>query len=1118
LKFAMLENVASTHVSSDATAHSLLKLAAAASPNAVAVKSGVAWVSYSDLVNCSMMLATNLRGHGFPCLRNQLMPLLSERSIASVVGIYGILMAGGAYLPLDVKFPKDRLVAIVDDEAKCTFCLVDTDMLAHCLWPQLKEGLKAIIFTFDKLGHLGSSAAQKHVSNPLQVDPQLESGPGDLVYVMYTSGSSGKPKGVKVDHRALLRRNSWMQHIYAIGPGDVVPFKTRLTFGISEWEVFWALSERATLCVVDDASLQSPAAYCGVLGRMQPSLNSFVPSQLSALIPHIEEACCRGERPSLFRKLRHCLCVGESLPLLLVKQFHRAGLGAAMGALQKPKDEGSQFGTMSELWNIYGPTEGSITYYPCTASSMSVLVGKPIWHTVILLVDSMMRPVPVGVAGEILFGGCIAVGYLNDDKLTEDKFIPNTLMPHGSDGIPHSPIFYRSGDAGVRSASGDLIYKGRIDRQCKVRGFRIELEAVELTFKDFLGIPGGARIACVCQGSGTQAVLVLFIEASSASHRSLEGILQFGRERLPDYMIPSCVEALDTFPTLPSGKTDLKKLASGNVQGTVVERSGGVSIQSGSAVDSLGMMRNISGGQSPNEQKREMCVLNILRAFFMYGVLVDHFWECGAAGCSIVLNRTPVGFGLGLMEKCMTPWCSVLNNMLRAVGNWRCMSGFAMASAFTDSGLADSDCFGIRDVVTGVLLITWMWALDPIMWHIAPAFLCAGIGEDWLRWGAKGTLAENTTCGLWAWSGSRWYLNWTLINKCFVVGLHKMHVPPAWQCFLMLMFFLLAPGHSLCVTEEACAARDFAGIEYWWLQTKPWIWQVWRILIVGPAGIADWWEYQYVISRSYLFMSVQYFFAFHYGRSWVNWGKAAWGRFTAQRSITPSVSSTVAATICLMAVFAIEILGNSEELNSEVKYIPFSILDMGNKEWGEGAECLSQQLAALRTLLTLSTEVVLIAAAVTFAAPYSEWWLMNLAGGSTLGAYIGSVYIKQAAMMSFGLWADGEPDWQWRNNCLAVLKIVWILSLPAMLQVTIFPVFNWFILGFCRTVANILSALGYHGLNAAVRLASCCKRTGCPLGRQLFTVIIFIASLTFGTWLFTRPPMSSRSVPLEVKL
>ncbi|EOD33236.1 hypothetical protein EMIHUDRAFT_63439, partial [Emiliania huxleyi CCMP1516] len=406
------------------------------------------------------------------------------------------------------------------------------------------------VFLVDAFGRLSPAAGLSPVTvyepgglaGPTEGAGPLQTGVDDLVYVMYTSGTTGKPKGVMVEHGPLLMRTAWFQSTYRIGVGDQVPFKTQFIFGVSEWELWWTLATGATLAITPPPVVRSPSLFADAL----VSTGMLAPLRSSRLSAGMRPSVRLGRR----LKLRSVVCCGEALSAATVGRFHEALRGKAT------------------IDNVYGPTEGSMTHYRCPHGVASEpLIGRPISNTVVLVMDAELRPAPLGVPGEVVFGCCVARGYLRRDDLTSARFVANPLWSEAearkqplypclqSDGaVPPCPLLYRTGDLAVRSGGGDLRFLGRMDRQVKVRGHRIELEAVEAVLRDYRDEATAAPLSQLAVvASGDELLAFVRLPPGDAPPA---GVLSFCEARLPRYMVPSRLIALPAFPALPNGKTD----------------------------------------------------------------------------------------------------------------------------------------------------------------------------------------------------------------------------------------------------------------------------------------------------------------------------------------------------------------------------------------------------------------------------------------------------------------------------------------------------------------------------------------------------------------------------------
>ncbi|CAN2536693.1 D-alanine--D-alanyl+carrier+protein+ligase [Methylocapsa aurea] len=350
-----------------------------------------------------------------------------------IVALLGVLKAGGAYLPIDPDYPRDRIAYMIADAAPA---LVLTQ-------EHLRERLPETITTL-RLDADWSVVAQESAANPA---PRATS--QNLAYVIYTSGSTGRPKGVGVAHRGLQNRLSWMQAYFRLTHTDRILQKTPYGFDVSVWEFFWPLREGACLILHVSKRHGDPKSLEDIIERERVTTVHFVPSMLRAFMN-------TSSLPT-FANLRRVLCSGEELPSDLVERFH--------GAIT------------TELCNLYGPTEASIdvTVYPCLreVQDKNVPIGRPISNTQIYLLDPGSEPVPIGVAGELHIGGAgLARGYLGPQSHRR-AFRSQSLRPrpaNGSTGPAISPRY---------RADGNIEFLGRIDHQVKIRGFRIELGEIE---------------------------------------------------------------------------------------------------------------------------------------------------------------------------------------------------------------------------------------------------------------------------------------------------------------------------------------------------------------------------------------------------------------------------------------------------------------------------------------------------------------------------------------------------------------------------------------------------------------------------------------------------------------
>jgi amino acid adenylation domain-containing protein len=444
---------------------------------------------------------------------------LLERSPDMVVGLLGVLKAGAAYVPLDPSYPIERLTFMLQDAA---------------VW-----GIVAKSGIHNKLLHQGSNVVAMDADGELigkesasNLSFSKSSDSGQRSYVMYTSGSSGTPKGVEGTHRAAMNRFAWMWRTYPFQAGEVCCQKTNLGFVDSVWEIFGPLLAGVLNVIIPQAVARDPEELLEALAGDQVTRIVLVPSLLRTLLDHAPNLRLRVPQLKLWS------CSGEVLPADLAKRFLEAFPQAT-------------------LLNIYGSSEvtADVTCHEVTErdGSDSVPIGRPISNTQIYLVDAALRPMPIGVRGQIVVGGDgLAAGYWNRPELTAMRFVSNPVAPNQSQRL------YCTGDLGRYRANGDIEYLGRADSQVKLRGMRIELREIEAV----LAAHPLVREAVVgLHGEGEQQKLAAYLVPRNGQLPGVRELWRFLRAKLPEHMAPSSYWLLDRLPLLPSGKVNRKALA-----------------------------------------------------------------------------------------------------------------------------------------------------------------------------------------------------------------------------------------------------------------------------------------------------------------------------------------------------------------------------------------------------------------------------------------------------------------------------------------------------------------------------------------------------------------------------
>jgi amino acid adenylation domain-containing protein len=803
------------------------------SPAKVAVVCGGEEVTYAELRVAALKVALGITTVlGEACQENLLIGLLFERSADVAAVILGVLFSGCGYLPIDTRFPPLRIKDILlDAGASCPMVLVGKQEFAFSL-PLDYPGR---VLPASRNGLLVPPGVVAH-------SPQMRiASPQSLIYCMYTSGTTGKPKGVMVEHRSLSMRISWFQRQFSLSAEDTVLFKTQYTFGISEWEVFWPLTTGATMLVAPREVVESLPEMVKLIEVSRCTHAFFVPSHLTALLRYwrqvdgVERHACRAS-------LRWAVACGEALPRQVVRDFHYVLPQAS-------------------IYNLYGPTEGSMTWTFCDRDDSSVDVGiplgKPIDNTVVVLLDRWQRPVPDGVPGEICFGHCLARGYLNRPDLTAERFVANPF-PAGwlpADGLP-CPTLYRTGDMAIWM-DGELHFAGRVDRQVKFRGYRIELGAIEAAMREAFQVAIAQEVPWLCcllvppSAGRPGGELVAFLQ-SSLSDSEVQVLFPELSARLPPYMVPTKITSMPNLPTLPSGKVDMRALQNEASGGGEVRSEGPDSMQNPSfeeARDSLGQIRQFTAAHSTS-----LRVLDNLRAFYMYGVVLDHVYGCTESSrCRFIVEALIwTREGEAGSPGALLDVLRFVEVIFRSVGNYKAMSGFMMVSAYADARYTDAAHFNQTDAVMLLAYLQMMWIIDPIY---------------------ESFCTDDHVCFP---SGHRWYLLVVLMIKALLVLFRLARLPPLVQCVAVTVIAFTMPPDAGCVVqadrETRCAGCNDNDI---WTAYYPFLDVIWTIFIRGgPEGAADINRTPTVISRQYFFFAMQYFWTFYYGHHCVQmfWG------------------------------------------------------------------------------------------------------------------------------------------------------------------------------------------------------------------------------------------------------
>jgi len=500
--------------------HDLLAARAELAPELPALVQGQERLTHGELAVRSDRLAAHLRALGAG--PDVIVALFLERSIDLVVALLAVLKAGSAYLPLDASLPRPRLSFMLDD-ARPSIVLTRTRQL-----PDLPEHSCVVC-----LDDLQETAGER--------GPAVRPAADNLAYVLYTSGSTGNPKGVAVTHRGLANYLLWAADAYPAGEGRGAPVHSPVSFDLTVTSLFLPLlAGRCVDLVPEEEGVEGLAAALAEGGFGLVKLTPAHLEVLQRLLPPERVDGCA----SAF------VIGGEPLSgeQLAFWRLHAPGL---------------------RLINEYGPTEtvvGCCTYeIPASLPPAGpVSIGRPIANTWILILDPQLHPVPIGARGELYLGGTgVCRGYLHRPDLTAEKIVPD---PFGAWG----ERLYRTGDLARRLPDGTIEFLGRSDHQVKIRGFRIELGEIEAALATLPGVREAVVLAREDRSEGRPGDrrLVAYVVGDIAAEELRRSLQEQLRERLPEHMVPAAFVALSALPLTPNGKVDRKALPAPERQGT----------------------------------------------------------------------------------------------------------------------------------------------------------------------------------------------------------------------------------------------------------------------------------------------------------------------------------------------------------------------------------------------------------------------------------------------------------------------------------------------------------------------------------------------------------------------
>jgi amino acid adenylation domain-containing protein len=493
---------------SDYTVHRLFEEQVPRMPDRTAVISGDRQLTYAEVDRRAGQLAALLLNMGVGGENETLVGILCERSLEMMVGIMGILKAGAVYMPIEPGHPEERIRKMVKD-GEVTVILTQSRLHSGVL--DRLEGVQII--------RLDDISFPDTPCEPVSV--RLSS--HRLAVALYTSGSTGVPKAVLIEHRGLVNRLAWMQGQFPLSVGDTILQKTNYTFDVSMTELFGWFPGGAKVCFLAIGAEGDPVAIMRTAAQNQITVMSYSPTAFYLFV----NAVNRKNSASLV-SVKWFLLAGEPLPLDLAKKFNDLHLPG-------------------RLVNLYGPTEGVIyaTCYYCSPMPdvKRIPIGKPLGNTRAYVLDSNREPVPVGKTGELYLAGIsLGRGYLNRPGLTFERYVPDPFFP--------GERMYRTGDLAVVLEDGNLLFLGRVDQQVKLKGIRIELGEIESSLLQHPCILEAA-VKVRMDESGVNYLAAYLVVRQRITVKELHAFLI---KKIPQYMIPNAFIRVDKMPLTSSGK------------------------------------------------------------------------------------------------------------------------------------------------------------------------------------------------------------------------------------------------------------------------------------------------------------------------------------------------------------------------------------------------------------------------------------------------------------------------------------------------------------------------------------------------------------------------------------
>jgi amino acid adenylation domain-containing protein len=494
-------------------------------PHAVAASfAGERW-TYGQLNLRAEVLAGQLRTAGVT--RGSTVAIALDRSLDMLAGLFAVLKTGAAYLPLNIHLPPEQIALQLADAKPAA--LLTQYSISQRITGITAQSVPAVFVD-------GENDASLAVHSPANLAKENGATLDDTAYVIYTSGTTGEPKAVEISQRSLVNLLTSMQTAPGFGSNDALLAVTPISFDIAALELFLPLISGGRVAIASREETLDPCLLANAIVRSECTVMQATPSTWRMLLLSGRSNAPTGSSPGM----RRLLCGGEALPRELANRLLATG---------------------AEVWNMYGPTETTIwsMIHPISArisaedeQANAVPVGRPIANTTAHILDAHGQTAPIGVHGELFLGGLgLAKGYRGRPQQTAERFVRVKSL--------EDLLLYRTGDVAVRRDDGTIVVLGRTDNQVKVRGYRVELEAVEAAVLRHPDVAAAAARVWP-EPTGDSRLSVYLVAHDGAAVPGAADLRAFLRRNIPDSMIPSDVTALSALPLTPHGKVDRSRL------------------------------------------------------------------------------------------------------------------------------------------------------------------------------------------------------------------------------------------------------------------------------------------------------------------------------------------------------------------------------------------------------------------------------------------------------------------------------------------------------------------------------------------------------------------------------